>query len=235
MEKENRSLNIEFRFDNEKRELAGVAIPFNTWSPVRTDYSSDFGGEFRERIAPEAVGDLIGRSDIYFLLNHNRKDGFLARNNHGKGGLKLTVEPDGLHFRCKLKEDSLSQYVYERVKADELSQMSFCFTVGEESWQKGADGVAERTIKSFDGLYDISVCDNSFYGIDNAISCRSYEEFVKEEEKKEEEARLAAAKAEEERLEAEKRAEEEKQAEEEKARIAEEYARIKEEYKDYLN
>ena len=218
MEKEYRQLSVELRANPENRLIEGVAIPFNVQSPNREG--------FRESIAPEAVEGVIEKSDILMLYNHDADKGFLARSNKGVGSLVIDVQPDGVHFAFEAKHDNLSNYVYERLLAGELNETSWAFTVAEDVWKKGEDGVYDRTITKFDRLYDFSVVNNSYYGIKDAVGCKRYAEIL-EEEKAENERKLAELKAEEERKAAE-------ELEQKKAKLAGYYQQLRDEYKDIL-
>lgn len=223
-EKEIRLVNCEFRVaDAEKREIEGVAIFFNKWSPVRYE-------EFKELILPEAVEGVIENSDIKFLYNHDSTKGFLARNNKGKGTLKIEVKEDGVHFRFKCKKDNLSNYVWERLESGELDETSFAFTIAEDEWRKTADGYWERIIKRFDKLYDFSVVDTSFYGVENAVKCKRFAEVQEEDRKAIEKAQ------EEERLQKEKEEQEKREQEEaEKQKALDDYyKKVREENAKYL-
>lgn len=212
MEKEVRNLNIEFS-TSEDRMVEGRAIPFNVWSPNREG--------FRERIAPQAVEGLMDNNqDIFMLYNHDKSKGFLARNNKGRGTLDIEVREDGVWFSFKAKNDNLSNYVYERLQNDELNEMSWAFTVADDVWEKGSDGVYERTITRFGGLYDFSIVDNSYYGIENAVGCKRFAE-IQEEERLENEKRMAE--------------EEAKAEEEKKQQLKEYYEKIRDEYKDLIS
>lgn len=186
MEKELRFLNIEYRL-NENREVEGRAIPFNIQSPNREG--------FREMVSPDAVKDVFEKSDIFMLYNHDRSKGFLARNNKGKGTLKIDVREDGVYFNFKAKNDNLSNYVYERLESGEISETSWAFTIKEDRWVKGADGIWDRTILAFDQLYDFSVVDQSYYGIADVVGCKRFAEIQEEEKKANEEAMKAAEEA----------------------------------------
>lgn len=219
MEKEIRQFNIEFHADNDARTIEGVAIPFNVLSPNREG--------FREVVLPEAVQGVIEQSDIFFLYNHNRQEGFLARCNKGKGTLKIDAREDGVHFSFKAKKDNLSNYVLERIASGELDEMSWAFTVANDSWEKQADGTYVRTIQKFERLYDFSAVDNSYYGVEGAVKCRSFEEF---KEKEAEELRQAQEE------EAKRQAEEEAAKEAERqAKIKEQYEKLRQEYAEYIN
>ena len=215
--KEVRQLVVEFNAASEdgKRIIEGRAIPFNVKSPNRQG--------FREMITPEAVEGVIEASDIKMLYNHDESKGFLARSNKGKGKLNIEVKDDGVYFSFVPKKDNLSQYVYERLQDGELNEMSWAFTVAEETWSKGEDGIYDRTITKFERLYDFSVVDSSYYGIENAVSCRSYQDIL---DKEAEEVRLQKEKEEQ-----EKREQEEKQAEE---ALKAYYENIRKENESYL-
>lgn len=216
-EREIRLVDCEFRIaDAEKREIEGTAIFFSRWSPVRYN-------EFKEMVLPSAVEGVIENSDIKFLYNHDTSKGFLARNNKGKGTLKIEVTDEGVKFRFKCKKDNLSNYIWERLESGELDETSFAFTIAEDEWRKTEDGTWERTIKKFDRLFDFSIVDNSFYGIENAVTCKRFEEIQEQERKAIEEAQ--------------KKADEEKRQQEEaekKQAIKAAHDKIVEEYGKYM-
>lgn len=218
MEKEIRNYTIEFNADAESRTIEGRAIPFNVVSPNREG--------FREMIAPEAVEGVIEQSDIFLLYNHDKNQGFLARNKKGKGSLKIDVREDGVYFTFKAKKDNLSNYIYERIQNGELDETSWAFTVAEDRWKKMDDGVYERIITKFERLYDFSIVDQSYYGIENAVGCKRFAEVQEADRIAMEEAK----RAEEERLEQEKREQEEKEAQEKEQHLAEYYKSLKEKY-----
>lgn len=223
MEQELRLYNIEFKSEEGSRTIEGRAIPFNIWSPNREG--------FRERILPEAVAGVIENSDIKMLYNHDGSQGFLARSNKGRGKLKIDVREDGVYFKFDAKKDNLSNYILERIQSGELSETSFAFTVGEDQWEKAADGVYERSITQFRALYDFSVVDNSYYGIENAVGCKRFAE-LQEEERIENEKRMQE---EEEKRKAEEEAQREQEAKEAQDKLDNYYKELKESYKDIIN
>lgn len=217
MDKEIRQFTVELRAcgeDKNKRTIEGRAIPFNVQSPIREG--------FRERILPEAVEGVIEQSDIKMLYNHDNSKGFMARNNKGKGTLKIDVREDGVYFSFDAKNDNLSNYVYDRIESGELDEMSWAFSVAEDRWTKKEDGIYDRDITKFERLYDFSVVDNSYYGISEAVKCARFAE-IQEEERLANEQKL-------------KEEEEKRQAEEEakQAHLEEVYKQLREEYKQYL-
>ena len=215
MEKEIRTLNTEFRADEENRTIEGVSIVFN-------QLSEDLGG-FREQIVPEAVNGVIDESDIFLLYNHDRSKGYLARSRQGKGTLHIDIREDGVHFNCKAPRTALAEEVREHMLAGDTNQCSFAFTVAEDRWEKKEDGTYLRTILKFERLYDFSIVDTPAYSQTSA-SCRSFDEFKAEEEKKEQEARELA----------EQQAKEEEERKQKEA-IEEQHKKMLEDYGKYIN
>lgn len=217
MEKEIRQYNIEFHA-NENRTIEGRAIPFNVKSPNREG--------FREMITPEAVEGVFEKSDVFMVYNHDRSKGFLARAKNGNGSLRIDVREDGVYFNFEALHDDLSNYVYERLLRGDLDEMSWAFTVAEDTWTKGEDGVYDRTINRFDHIYDLSIVDQSYYGIENAVGCKRYAE-VLEEEKAETERKLAE-------LEEQERLKREAEEAEKQAKLKEYYDQLRAEYQTAL-
>ena len=214
MEKEIRTLNTEFKAEEENRTIEGTAIVFN-------QLSDDLG--FREQIVPEAVEGVIEESDIFMLYNHDRSRGYLARSKKGKGTLNIDIQEDGVHFNFQAPHTALADEVREHMINGDIDSCSFAFTVAEDRWEKMEDGTYLRTILKFDRIYDFSVVDSPAYS-QTSVSCRSFEEF------KEKEAReLAEQKAKEEE---EARLEEERKT---KEAIEAQHKKMVEDYGKYLN
>ena len=212
--KEIRQCSVEFNAAPESATIEGRAIPFNVQSPNREG--------FREMITPEAVEGVLEKSDIFLLYNHDRSNGFLARNKMGKGSLSIDVREDGVYFSFVPGSDNLSKYIKDRIVRGDLDEMSWAFTVAEDRWEKQADGVYDRTITKFDKIYDFSIVDQSYYGLENAVGCKRFAEIQEADRKALEEAR----KAEEERL----KAEEEAKQKEEEQRLKDYYENLRKEY-----
>lgn len=217
MEKEVRQYNIEFKSANDGL-IEGRAIPFGVASPNREG--------FRETIKPEAVEGVLEKSDIFLVYNHDRKGGFLARNKRGKGSLHIDTREDGVYFSFKPLSDNLSNYVRERIENGDLDEMSWAFTIEADEWKKGADGVWDRAITKFDQIYDFSIVDQSYYGIEGAVKCARFAE-VQEEERLENERRMKEAE------EAERQQREAEEAEKAE-KLKKYYEQMREEYKEAL-
>ena len=133
----------------EERIIEGYAIVFN-------ELSEDLGG-FREMITPEAVTqELVNKSDIYYLYNHNDNSTPLARSNHGSGSLELTVDDKGLKYRF----NCINSEFYELVKRGDLDKSSFAFSLPNdgsgEIWEKNSEYNYIRKIVKIEQLYDCS-------------------------------------------------------------------------------
>lgn len=202
MEKEIRQYSIEFKTAPDVATIEGRAIPFNIPSPNREG--------FRETIAPEAVEGVFEKSDVFLLYNHDKSKGFLARNKRGKGSLSIDVREDGVYFSFMPGNDNLSMYIKDRIQRGDLDEMSWAFTVESDTWTKAADGVYDRTINRFDHIYDFSIVDQSYYGIENAVKCARYAEVLEEERLANEERIAQEERAEQERREIEEAEKQEK-------------------------
>lgn len=133
----------------EERIIEGYAIVFN-------ELSEDLGG-FREMIMPEAVNEeLINKSDIYYLYNHNDNSTPLARSNHGQGSLELTIDSKGLKYRF----NCINSEFYELVKRGDLDKSSFAFSLPKdgsgEIWEKSEEYNYIRKIVKIEQLFDCS-------------------------------------------------------------------------------
>lgn len=143
---------VEVRGDDLKLQFIGHAAVFDRWS-------EDLGG-FRERIQRGAFRKVLDTTpDVRFLFNHN-PDMILARSTvtNGPGMLELREDPKGLRTYAELAPTSFATDLRTLVKTGVVSQMSFGFTMrgGSEVWAEGSDGLLERTIISFGGLFDVS-------------------------------------------------------------------------------
>lgn len=124
MEKEIRSLETEFRIEPESRNIEGYAAVFNS-------RSHDLGG-FIEEILPGAFDDVLERSDVVALLNHDSSRGILGRSKKCKGSLKLEVDDKGLRFSTEAPKTSLGDECLEYLRRGDANQCSFAFTVSQD-------------------------------------------------------------------------------------------------------
>lgn len=101
-----------------------------------------------ERIEPTAF-DGCDMSDVLFLYNHEGR--VLARQKNGT--LDLTVDEHGLKVVADLGSTERSREMYEDIRTGLIDQMSFAFTVADESFERDTH---TRVIKRMRKLYDVS-------------------------------------------------------------------------------
>lgn len=149
-------INNNISTSNDSRKVSGYAVVFNS--------VSQFLGSFYEVILPEAITqEVINKSDIIFLLDHNQERGILARSNNGKGSLKLTIDDKGLFFEFDAPHTALGDELLEGLKRGDYSKCSFAFSVEDDEYSKTDNGEVLRTIKKIKQLYDCSVVVNPAY------------------------------------------------------------------------
>ena len=174
----------------DSRRVEGVAVVFNSWS-------EDLGG-FREKIAPGALDGVIERSDIFALLDHDRRRGILGRSNRGdQVSLKLEVRDDGLHYSFEAPDTALGDEVLSCLQRGEIDGSSFAFTVLEDQWERNGNEY-QRTITKIDELYDVSPVYSPAYSQTTCdlrgLETLKAEERAAEERKKAEDERIALGK-----------------------------------------
>lgn len=163
--------------DDEKRTVEGYALLFD----VRAD---NLG--FEEVIERGALDGVLGKSDVFALLNHDRSKGILARAKNGNGSLSLEVDSKGLKYRFEAPKTALGNELLENLRRGEIDQSSFAFTVadGGEKWERQKNGIWKRTISKFERIYDVSPVYNAAYS-KTSVYMRGKEEAEKELEERE--------------------------------------------------
>lgn len=155
----------------ESRKVEGYAVIFNS-------QSEDLG--FYETIEPSAITDeVIAKSDVFALMNHDNNRGILARSRRGKGSLKLSIDDRGLKYEFDAPKTALGNELLEMLRRNDITSSSFAFTVAEhgDTWEK-RDGRYYRTIKKIDRLYDVSPVYCPAYS-ETSVACRSFNDILK--------------------------------------------------------
>lgn len=173
----NTTFQVTANEEDEKRTVEGYALLF--------DVSSDNLG-FEEVIERGALDGVLGKSDVFALLNHDRSKGILARAKNGNGSLSLEVDTKGLKYRFEAPKTALGNELLENLRRGEIDQSSFAFTVahGGEKWERQKNGVWKRTISKFERIYDVSPVYNAAYS-KTSVYMRGKEEAEKELEQRE--------------------------------------------------
>jgi uncharacterized protein len=140
------------QLDGQAPVITGYAVVFDSWSEVMVDAR---GKAFRERIAPTAFDRALAESpDIRALWNHNA-DKPLGRTRNGT----LRLAKDGLGLRIELAPPATSwgADAVTSIQRGDVSGMSFAFSKREngDTWVKGVDGIAERTLVDLN-LHEVS-------------------------------------------------------------------------------
>lgn len=134
---------IEERADNGLPRLRGHAAVFNSLSEPM------YG--FREKIAPGAFAESIGKDDIRALWNHDTSH-VLGRKSAGT--LILTEDERGLAVDINPPNTTWAKDLLISIKRGDITQMSFGFRVLTDSWSK-VDGDEVRTLEKVQ-LFEVS-------------------------------------------------------------------------------
>lgn len=132
--------------ENQPQEQYRVEGYASTFTPY-TLYSFD-GIDYREKIDPHAF-DEADMNDVKFLYNH---DGHVYARTKG-GTLQVNTDTHGLHVTADLSSTAASRQMYEEISTGLVDQMSFAFTVREDSYDIDNH---MRTVLKIEKLYDVS-------------------------------------------------------------------------------
>ncbi len=132
-----------------------------------------------ERVDPTAF-DEADMTDVIFLYNHQGM--VYARQKNGT--LTVSTDTHGLFTEADLSSTSSSRELYEAIRSGLIDQMSFAFTVADDSYDKKTH---TRTIHRIAKVYDVSaVSIPANPGTDiAAVSARSYADGVIDAERAE--------------------------------------------------
>tara|TARA_R110002020_G_scaffold470398_1_gene696265 strand:- start:6771 stop:7871 length:1101 start_codon:yes stop_codon:yes gene_type:complete len=184
---EKRIINIETTLETREQEDGKQTDVVVGYGSVYNSRSNDLGG-FYEYISDGAISeDVINKSDVRALINHNM-DKILARSVNGNGTLKLNTDSKGLRYEFEIPDTSYGRDLKVNMANGNLSQSSFAFTVGDDDWTTDEDGNNIRTITKIDRLFDISVVTYPAYSqaesdlvvAQRGLAC--YKETLKKEE-----------------------------------------------------
>lgn len=145
--------------------------------PIRYDVATDIGGMWKEIIDRGAL-DQADLKDVRFLVNHDTDSIPLARsrNNNANSTMQMTVEPDGLHVRVDLDTEGnpRAKELYSAVKRQDISGMSFMFTVKGDKWDDLNSDYPTRHITALDKVFEVSAATFPAYE-QTSINARSVE------------------------------------------------------------
>ncbi len=145
------SMSIEKRGEAEQERIVGHAAVFDTVGD---------GGWFREKIAPGAFTNSIGRDDVRALFNHN-PDYVLGRNTAGT--LTLREDEKGLWVEIDPPDTQFARDLKVSIARGDISQMSFGFEIISEERQKGIGNEPDLFTLREVKLWDVSPVTYPFY------------------------------------------------------------------------
>lgn len=129
---EQRSYMFEVRAEQDEEQgsiITGRPIVYNS----RTDL-----GWFDEIIDAGAL-DKADLTDVRFLVNHDTSRIPLARSrrNNGNSTMMLTVDSEGMEIKVNLdtENNSEARALYSAVERNDITGMSFMFSVRDEKWE----------------------------------------------------------------------------------------------------
>ena len=136
------------------------------------------GIQYKEQIMPEAF-ENADLTDVIFVKDHEGT--VFARTKNGS--LTLNIDNHGLLSRADLGRTSAAREMHEEIQAKMYTQMSFAFTVAEDSYDREQH---LRKILKIKKLYDVSaVSFPANPGTDIGVATRDYFNGVIEAERAE--------------------------------------------------
>lgn len=147
--------------------IEGLAIPY--------EVETNVGNWFKEIIKRGAL-DGADLKDVPLFVHHKGQTIPLARsrNNNVNSTMQLIVDDRGLSFRAKLDIDNNSEAkaLYSAIKRQDVTGMSFSFTVKEEKWLNLDSDLPTREIHKFNKIYEISALWSPQYEETNIMAAR---------------------------------------------------------------
>lgn len=145
--------------------------------PIVYDVETDIGGMWKEIIDRGAL-DQADLKDVRFLVNHDVDSIPLARsrNNNENSTMQMTVEEDGLHVRVDLDTEGnpKAKELYSAIKRQDISGMSFMFSVKADKWDDLDSEYPTRHITALDRVFEVSAVTFPAYE-QTTINARSVE------------------------------------------------------------
>lgn len=116
-------------------------------------------GPFDEVIEPGAL-NMTDLTDVRFLVNHNTDMIPLARSrrNNGNSTMQLAVDNEGLTIRVRLdvENNSDARALYSAVEREDITGMSFMFSVDDEEWENLESDHPTRHIRAISSVVETS-------------------------------------------------------------------------------
>jgi len=173
-DREYRMVSVEFRAKEEEEQKYIVEGYATTFNDPYVLYTYD-GVDYKEEVDQRAL-DGADMDDVIFLYNHEGM--VFARQSNGS--LKLEVEEKGLRVWADLSLTEDSRRLYEAIKTGLVTQMSWAFTVEEDSYNEKEH---LRKLLKIRKVYDVSAVSIPANPATD-ISARAYFDGVIEEQRR---------------------------------------------------
>lgn len=140
---------IEFRAarNEDGMTLDGYGAVFDEWTNIE-----DHMGMYRERIAPGAFKRTLGQRMPVLQFDHGSHP-LIGSIPLGRI-TSISEDAHGLRVKARLSDNWLVQPVRDAIRDGGITGMSFRFRILDESWDRGKDGIDERTIREVE-LYEV--------------------------------------------------------------------------------
>ena len=142
--------------NRETRTIRGYGVVFNRESQVM----STGGKKFVEKIHPDAAATITGP----MLSMHNHDDNRLLGNTRS-GTMRTGVDSIGAWYEVDLPESPTGEDVAVSVARGDTDGSSFQFLAdpSKDTWTQRSDGLLEREIRGFLGVFEMGPVTNAAY------------------------------------------------------------------------
>lgn len=162
----NRKVEVRNVGPDDKPTIVGYGAVFET-------KSENLGG-FTEIIERGAFDDVMD-DDVRALFNH---DNNIILGRRASGTLSLSIDDIGLRYEIDPPDTQLIRdMVLTPINRGDVTQSSFGFYVGEDTWEEDRDGTVTRTIIKVEELLDVSPVTFAAYP-DTDVALRKLTAFV---------------------------------------------------------
>lgn len=168
---------LERRFYNcEMRAVPTESGSLISGRPIVYDSVTDLG--FFDEVIDFGALDEADLTDVRFLVNHNTDMIPLARSrrNNGNSTMTLTVVPEGMDMEAVVdtENNATARELKSAIDREDLSGMSFMFSIDAEEWENLDSDHPTRHIKKIGSVVEVSAVTFPAYDA-TSINARSKE------------------------------------------------------------
>lgn len=129
--------------------IRGMPVVFNSRTNI---------GYFDEIIEPNAL-DNADLSDVRLCLNHDTSYVYArSRRNNPRSTMRFGIQPDGMHIEADLAIGKSARHAdfYTAVEREDMTGMSFIFSVEDDEWEGLNTDHPLRRIKKISSVVEVS-------------------------------------------------------------------------------